>query len=501
MAGVRLRYTGLVAYAASLTTMFTGLLFTVVITRRLTPDELGAWRYIGTLINYFIMPAGLLGFWVTRMTARGERPLSTSLLLVAPIASASTAVFVALSAGFAGAIDFPVTVFLVAAIEIPLIYVYSLLESAANAVRPQVNYYAQLAQEVVKLPIGVFLVVLLRLGLVGALWSAIAGFAGRALILALLTRRIGWGAPSRRIASSLFSRLWLPLYASISPNIIALDAIIVVLSYCSAEPLGYATAAHLMGSVVVMSGTLAAGLYPRMLQSPSPRDVETALRMVLMLAIPSAVGIALLSEQLLNVLRPDYVAAASVMPVLLLGAIVSVLLGVIDSVITGEERADQGEDVGLRRLLRSRLFLVPTLNYFFAAAYLPALAVALIALRPTGPVEVLWLWVLTSTIASVGLLLYKVKLARSRIPFAFPANNVARYLAATLVMSLILYLIRPTNLPERVTEALASTIPPVVISAGAYFFSLYLLDGDFRRLAAQVLGALGFRVRTPRTLS
>jgi hypothetical protein len=174
MAMVRLRYTGLVAYSVSLTTMLTGLIFSVVITRRLSPEELGAWRYIGTLINYFIIPAWLFGFWITRMTARGLRPLATSLAITAPIISASTALFTLMAPTFSEAIKFPETAFLIAAIEIPIIYLYTLYEASLNAVRPQTNYYAQLIQEVVKLPIGVLLVVLLRLGLIGALWSAIA---------------------------------------------------------------------------------------------------------------------------------------------------------------------------------------------------------------------------------------------------------------------------------------------------------------------------------------
>jgi hypothetical protein len=500
MSTVRLRYTGLVAYSVSLTTMLTGLLFTVLITRRLSPEELGVWRYIGALINYFVVPAWLMGFWITRMTARGLRPIATSLLLAAPT-----------GLGLHGPLHRPLALLLrghrlpgrgvlVASIEIPLIYLYTLLESAANAVRPQTNYYAQLAQEVVKLPIGLVLVLALRLGLVGALWSAIAGFAARAAVLALVTRSMGWGTPSRQIASTMLSRYWLPLYAAIPPNVIALDNVIVALIYGSAEPLGYAAAAYLLGSVVVMSGNLAAGLYPRMLQSPSPRDVEVALKMVLMIAIPSSVGISILSAPLLNVLRPEYAEAAWVMPALQLGAIVSLLLGIMDYTIVGEERADYDERSDFRRLLRSRLFLIPTLNYFYALVYLPALYLALTLLGRRGPVEVLWVWVLTSLAASAGLLVYKVRLAVARVPFRFPKEAVSKYLAATLVMAAVLLLAKPDHLPERVFDALATALWPVSLSALTYFSALYLLDREFRQLVAQILEALrlwGTTLRRP----
>jgi len=498
---VRLRYTGLVAYSVSLTTMLTGLIFSVLITRRLSPEELGAWRYIGTLINYFIVPAWLLGYWITRIHAQGLKPLTTSLAIATPIMSASTVIFASLAATFSGSIKFPETVFLIAAIEIPIIYIYTLLEAALNASKPQSNYYAQLIQEVVKLPIAIILVITLRLGLAGAIWAAVAGFTARALTLAFLARGIGWGNPSRQIAYMLLTRSWLPLYASIPPNILALDNIIVALGYGSAEPLGYATAAYLLGSITTMSGTLATGLYPRMLQSPSPRDVEESLKMVFMIAIPSATGITLLSAPLLNILRPDYVQAAVVLPILQLQAIVSIMLSVMDSVIAGEERVDYDEKAGFRRLVRSRLFLIPSLNYLYAAAYLPTLTLSIILLRPAGPITVLWIWILTGFTASLGFLLYKVKIARSRVPFKFPTKSFARYIMATIPMTALLYVLKPSSLPLILIEALTLTIPPILISATAYFAFLYLLDGDFRKLISQALAALGLKKQPPHTPS
>ncbi len=498
---VRLRYTGFIAYSVSLTIMFTGLIFSVIVTRRLTPEELGVWRYIGTLINYFIIPAWLLGFWITRMTTRGLQPLATSLAIATPVMAASTALFTTMAATFSGAIKFPESIFLIAAIEIPLIYLYTLFEASLNAYRPQANYYAQFIQEIVKLPIGVFLVVLFRLGLVGALWSAIAGFAARALILVLLARGAGWGRPSRQIARIIIARSWLPLYASIPSNILALDNIIVVLSYGSAEPLGYAAAAFLLGSITTMSGTLAAGLYPRMLQTPRPEDVEESLKMVLMIAIPTSVGITLIAAPLLNILRPDYVQAAEVMPILQLFGLVSILLGVMDNVIAGEERADYDDDAGFTQLIRSRLFILPTLNYVYAATYLPIMALALVLLRPADPISVLWIWILANFTVSLALLTYKLKLARSRVAFKFPVRHVARYLLATLVMGAVLYLVRPYSLPVTLADAMSLTLPSILASVMAYFGPLYLIDGDFRKLVSQALDTLGFKRPPPRTHS
>ncbi|MEM4179881.1 MAG: hypothetical protein QXJ55_09440, partial [Candidatus Caldarchaeum sp.] len=180
---IRLRFTGLTAYTATLIMTLTGLVFTIVITRRLTPEELGVWRYLGTLINYFVIPVYLLGFWATRLTAKGENILKTLLTATATISAAATTLFLVMAETFSTPTGSPAIIFAAAALEIPSIYFYTSLEAVAHAKKPHVNYYAQLIQEFLKIPIAVVLVIMLRLGLLGAVAATRAAFAARAATL------------------------------------------------------------------------------------------------------------------------------------------------------------------------------------------------------------------------------------------------------------------------------------------------------------------------------
>jgi hypothetical protein len=65
----------------------------------------------------------------------------------------------------------------------------------------------------------------------------------------------------------------------------------------------------------------------------------------------------------------------------------------------------------------------------------------------------------------------------------------------------VLNFVRPTSLPNTLADALALTIPSVLVSAIAYFGPLYLIDGDFRKLVSQVLDAFGLKRQPPRTPS
>ncbi|MDW8042247.1 MAG: hypothetical protein RMJ75_05535 [Nitrososphaerota archaeon] len=489
MERIRLRFTGLTAYAASLITTLTGFVFTVVITRRLSVEELGTWRYIGTVINYFAIPVMLLGYWATRLTASGERVLRTFVAMSVGISVLAATAF----ASMAGVLSAPTgaspEVFVVAALEIPSIYLYTALESVAHARRPHVNYYAQLVQEFLKIPLAVALVVLLRLGLTGAILATVAAFTARALAMLYMLRDMEWGTLSGRVAKRMVSAIWLPAYQVGAGSLLALDSVIVML-LSGPEPVGYATAVYLLGSLITMSGTLAVGLYPKMLQESSGRDVESAIGLVYMIAVPTAVGVVILGAPMLNVLRPEYPEAAVVLPVVAVGGILSLLSGMMDSVIAGRERVDFSGEPSFRELVSSRLFLLPTLYYLQALVYKLSLFAALTAVRPNGPVEVLTVWVSVNLMTFAPFVVYKVWVARRMLPFGAPVSALSSYAAAAAVMGVVVYLLRPRELPSEVAPALMTLMPPVITGAAIYFSVLATINRDFRALVRAVMEAL-----------
>lgn len=483
---IRLRFTGLTAYAATLITTFTGLVFTVVITRRLTAEELGTWRYIGTLVSYFTIPVGLFGFWATRLTAAGEKVLKTLTAMAITLSTFATAGFILLADIFSAPTGFTAAIFIAAALEIPSIYLYTSLESVAHAKKPHINYYAQLVQEFLKIPFAVVLVVVLRLGLLGAVAAAVAGFAARALTMTYLLREFDWGAVSRRIAVRMLSALWLPVYQAGAGALIALDTVIVVL-LSGPEPAGYAAAVFLLGSLVSMSGTLAAGLYPKMLQESLGRDVENSISLVFLMAVPTAAGVVILGAPLLNVLRPEYSAAATVLPVVVVHAVLFMFASMMDSVIAGGERVDYSENVSFQELVKSRLFLLPTLSYLQAFLYLPMLFAAISIISPTDPTQVLAVWLTVNLATYIPFVIYKTKIARRSVPFKIPTAALATYTAAASVMTVATFLTKPEKLPVEVVPAITQLLPAIVVSMATYFSVLAAINREFRALVKAVV--------------
>jgi hypothetical protein len=427
------------------------------------------------------------------MTAQGKRVLATSLSISSLSALATTTFFIALAEDLGKQVNTPYIVFVIAAIEIPLISAYMVLEAALTARRPERAYYAMMIQEFVKPFIAVVLVLLLKLGLLGAILAAIAGYAARVTASFLFVRGIGLGRVEWSTASRILSRAWLPLYSGLQNYIAELQFIVVVLIVGSAEVLGYASAVLLIGSIVAMSGNLSAGLYPKLLQSQSPGAVETTLKMVLMMAIPTSVGAFILSEHILNILRPEYKATAPILLIALPGALVYLVNNIIDVALTGQERADFDDSADFKRLVKSRLFLTPTINIIQSVAYIAILIPILFYFSRFEVIHIIAAWFATLLVLQIPFLIYKIKLSGQINALRKIASPFLRYLFSSAVMGVVVYALRPLSTPQEVSQALLQIIPSVVSGILTYFVTLYLTDREFRGLIGVIEKSMGLR--------
>ena len=55
MSGIRVTYSGLIAFAVGISSIITGLFFILIVTRQLTGEELGTWTLIGGLLVYVMV--------------------------------------------------------------------------------------------------------------------------------------------------------------------------------------------------------------------------------------------------------------------------------------------------------------------------------------------------------------------------------------------------------------------------------------------------------------
>ena len=93
MSNIRVTYSGLINFVVILISFFTGLIFTIIVTRRLSPEEFGLWSLIGSLLLYVMIFKPINEYWTTRHIAREEDASITAILSSGIFSAASIGIF------------------------------------------------------------------------------------------------------------------------------------------------------------------------------------------------------------------------------------------------------------------------------------------------------------------------------------------------------------------------------------------------------------------------
>ena len=151
---IRLRYTGLVAYATRVISIFTGLIFIITVTRNVPTDEFGVWQYISLLTSYIVFPLRGINYWATRDLARDvQRSARTCILLNMAIAFMGMTLFLAVSGTGAAFLHTDISYFVISSMTVLVIAAIRGLEAVAYGSKPQAIAYSFLGFEVSKVAI------------------------------------------------------------------------------------------------------------------------------------------------------------------------------------------------------------------------------------------------------------------------------------------------------------------------------------------------------------
>jgi len=282
---------------------------------------------------------------------------------------------------------------------------------------------------------------------------------------------------------------FLNLYGIVGQKLLALTNILLFV-YGGELARAYYGAASTIAGVIGYSSFLAYALYPRLLSEKRPEDVSVSLKMVLTFAIPMTIGAMVLSESFLIILNPVYAAARLALMLLSLNLFCLTLSSISDAIIGGTEELDAKAKISYRDITRSRLFLVLTLPYVQAAVIVPLTYIFTTSVAEDA-VEAATLLALINLLASAVMAVTKLKIARKYLAFDVPWVSIGKYLAASVLMATLLWLL-PT--PTRILTTLASTFLGSLI----YLVVLSVVDKETRGTAKSAANELSklLRVRS-----
>jgi O-antigen/teichoic acid export membrane protein len=478
---IRLRYSGFILFTSKLLSVATGLAFVYMITRSVSTAEFGIWGNISDVFSYFILLATVLPFWTTRFVAREHAgSAKTGLAANIFISIASAAIYLALLPTILSALqigaDYTMLYFIVS-MQIVEFYTISALEAVLRAKKPQTVGYGLLIYEVCKVALAFILIIHLKLGLLGAIYSMISSYIIQIAFYVKLTAKelresVRWSYLKEWLKASPIN-----IYNMVGNRIAAFTLILLFMYGELAR--SYYGAALTIANVIAYSTFLSYALYPKLLSKTDSKDISTSLKMVLMPAVPMTIGAIILSDSYLTILGPDYTEAKLVLSVLAIYIFSSSLSSVFSTVVMGTEKIDAKAKIPFKQLINTRLFQIFTLPYVQSAITLPTTFFALFYIAKTE-LEAATYLALISLIVGLAMLLGTYIIARKCLMFNFPWKNTIKYTIASVAMAALLYVIpNPTRL--------LLTVGLTLLGGIVYFAVLAVIDWETRELIRAVM--------------
>jgi O-antigen/teichoic acid export membrane protein len=479
---IRLQYSGFIIFAAQLTSIITGLAFTLLLSRNMTTQEYGIWANIFDLTGYFLLFSGLFPFWTMRFVARRkEGAIKTGLLANLAVSLASTAIYLSLTPTLTHAFNISgqyVTMYLIASAQIINLHLIVMLESVLRAKKPQAIGYGLLIEEITKITLAYILIVRLQQLFLGALLSLIAGVLVQIIYYLTLTagdlkQKIQWTYAKEWLKGSTAN-----LYNSIGTQLAASPVILLFLLGGQAARGNY-QAATTFSAMIGYALFLSYALYPKLLAENNMKDVTASIKTVLMFAIPMTVIVLSIPDSLLTILKVDYNQATPILRLLVIDAFIILMSQFVTSVILGVERFDEEATIPLRKLAGSKIFKVFTLPYVQAAISIPTSLYVLSKFAVGEPVLAAVYVTVINLAAHSTTMLIQYAMMHATLPIKIPWKNIGKYVVAATPTAIVLLL-----LPDVTTLAL--TVAEAAVGAAIYLAILLTIDPEARKIVREI---------------
>ena len=260
-------YSGLISFITSISTLFTGLAFMLIITRTLTPEEFGEWTVISSLILYGVVLAPVISFWNTREIARGVESTRTAIVGGIVLSVIGMMIYTIAVIILSNQTEIKFEIVLFGIVWIPTIFLNKILISINMGFKPHLVNYGLISLEISKIIFALICLQILEIGIYGIILSyTIATVISNIILLYFVRKKL-----IHKIKRELFVKWvklsWLSTYfAGLITLVSKTDIIIFAIIINSIESLSYFAAATLIGGIVFSRGSLVEGLYPILLE-------------------------------------------------------------------------------------------------------------------------------------------------------------------------------------------------------------------------------------------
>lgn len=488
---IRVIYSGVIAFITRFLSFITGIAFLVIVTHNLSERDFGIWQVLQNSQNYSLFFLPVITFWTIRYIARGTEVGRTSLFLALILSVPALSLYLISSLFFTSSLNVSLLYFAIGSLQVPLYYLIGTLEALSQGSKPQLLSYAFILAEIAKLTIAFILISVVNLQLEHVIIVIIIAQLTQLFILLFLMKDQLRMHFDTTIARHWLKMAWFPLFAALPTLIFSLDTFVVSYFTRSAEAIAFYKAAYILANLLTYSQYLSLALYPHLLKgNNSSMSVESTLKLLLMIIIPLAVGTYVMAEPLLHLLKPTYTSSITALQFLIPFIVMTVMYSFVDAIFSGLDHTETNGSNTIRKLLSSKISLIPKIGIAYYISYLGTLTAAMyfVSVNKFSYNTIATIWAVVNLIVIVPFIIYKWQLARSFLSFRIPWMNIIRYLSSAASMAIItIYMNSLLDFRMSTINIALNIMLEVFCASCAYFLTLFLLDKEFQIIISSAI--------------
>lgn len=491
MSGIRVTYSGLISFLGGLTTVFTGIIFTLIVTRTLTPTEFGTWGLISGLIIYAVMLAPIISYWATRETARGIESGKTAILATGIFSIIGIFVYVIIAYFIGQQTNTDQDILLFASILIPAMFLNSLFTAINLGWKPHAIGYGTLFFGGTQIAMALVFVYFLEMGTAGVILANAVAHLASSVILIIYARDKIRNSIKKEFFKRWLKLFWLPLYPGVAVMIAGLDVVIFTIITGSVVGLAFWVAAMTLPSIITHSGLISRAVYSKLLEGGNREYLQGNITQLFYFAILFATLAITFAKPGLFALNPLYEIAVPVVMFLAIYAFFNVLNNAFLSFLTGIEKVDVNEKSTFKDYIKSKLFSLPTIRLIQYAVYVALLSTGLLLLvsESYSQLQLLIYWSIIAVAAEIPLTIYLYGLIRKNFTLTLDFHSIIKYLIVSIGVFGMIYVMTEQFLDydNNVFKFLPNLLLFVGLGIAGYLFITYVVDSKTRKLFRAIL--------------
>ena len=484
MSEIRPTYSGLISLVVTIITVFFGVVFTIIITRTLSPEEYGTWNLIMGMMFYVTVAEPIISYWVTREVARGIKSGKSAIAGSGVFSVGGFFIFILIAYLVGTGADIDLNILFFSALIAPFTVIRNTLTGINLGWKPHVPSYSFFVFSIIEIPIGLFLIYYLQMGLYGVIITVTIANIAAIIVLAIYAREKISGNIKKEFLQKWTKLFWLPIYPSIGHMISNLGVIIFPIITGSIAGIGYWFAATYGSILTSQSVQIAKVAYPKLIQGDNASYIQQNLNLLLYFSILFLGFSITFGKASLFVLNPIYESAIIVLIILSFYTFFSVLSQAFQEYLKGIERVDFQISSTFMDYVKSKLFQVPTIVLIQQIIFITILATGLYLLSTNSEIELLIYWSIVILSTQLPTSFYFFIKVKKNFDIKLQSKIILKYIISSVTICSITYILIDKYLifNENLFVFIPNLIPFLILNLGGYLVLTYLIDNNTKEL-------------------